>query len=107
MPSMATRASVTRAEVARMAEDDVLQMTTQLAHWGTKLDELVAESGGDGQDASTGEPQGIDDLKTKYEVARARFNDFKRAGSSRWEIFKAGIERAWNELEGAFEKWAS
>jgi hypothetical protein len=28
-------------------------------------------------------------------------------GGAKWGMFKSGIERAWNDLEGAFEKWAN
>jgi hypothetical protein len=106
-PSMSTRASVTRAEVARMGEEDVVLMATQLEQWGTKLDELIAQNLALGMDARIDERPGIDELKTKYEVARTRFDEFKTAGSARWGTFKPTIELAWNELEDAFERWAN
>jgi len=107
MYSMSTRASMTRAQVARLAEGDFLQMATQLEHWAAKLEELVAKVVAAGAESRSDEQQGIDDLKTKYEIARATFAELKTAGGAKWGLFKASIERAWNDLEGAFEKWAS
>jgi hypothetical protein len=43
MPSMFARATTTRAEVARIAEANVEQMTMQLDKWGTKLEALAAK----------------------------------------------------------------
>ena len=106
IPSMSARASTTRAQVARIAGEDVRQMAAQLEHWGTQLDELVAKTVALRRDARVDLHEGIDDLKTKYEIARARFDELKTAGSAKWGMLKSGIERAWNDLEGAFEKWA-
>ena len=90
-----------------MAEEDVLQMAAQLGHWGAKLDKLVAKVVGTGAESRSEDHQGIGDLKTKYELVRARFDELKTADSASWGIFKSGIERAWNDLEGDFEKWAN
>jgi DNA repair exonuclease SbcCD ATPase subunit len=106
MPSMSARASTTRAQVARIADEDVRQMAAQLEHWGTQLDELVAKTGAPGVDARIDFHEGIDDLKTKYAIARARLDELKTAGA-KWEMLKSSIERAWNDLEGAFENWAN
>jgi hypothetical protein len=107
LPSMSARASTTRAHIARIADEDVRQMAAQLEHWGTQLDELVAKTGAPGVDARIDLHEGIDDLKTKYVIARARLDELKAAGSAKWETLKSSIERAWNDLEGAFEKWAN
>jgi hypothetical protein len=107
MPSMSTRASITRAQVRKVAEEDVLAMATQLKQWGAKLDELAAKVVAAGANARIGYREGIDELKAKYEVARARFSEFKSAGSAKWRLFKSSIERAWNDFETAFEKLAN
>ena len=46
--------------------------------------------------------QSIDDLKAKCAVTHAKVKEFKAAGSEKWEGFKAGIERAWSDLDVAF-----
>jgi hypothetical protein len=105
MSSMSARASTTRAHIARIADQDVRQMAAQLEHWGTQLDELVARTGAHGVEARRSAHASIDALKTKYATAHARLDELKTAGSAKWEMLKASIERAWNDLEGAFEKW--
>jgi len=107
LPSMSARASTIRAQVTRIADEDVRQMATQLEHWGARLDEFVAKIVAPGVDARIDLRADIDDLKTKYEIAHARFDELKTAGSAKWGMFKPSIERAWNDLEGAFEKWAN
>ena len=90
-----------------MAEANVEYMATQLEQWGTKLDALVARVVAPGVASRIDDHEGIDDLKTKYEVARGRFDEFETAGSAKWGIFKSGIERAWNDFEIAFKKLAT
>jgi hypothetical protein len=112
MPSMSARASTTRAQVARIAEEDIRQMAAELERWGTQVDELVATTVAPGVGARIDFHEGVDDVRTKdvrtkYEIARARFDELKTAGSAKWGMFKSSIERAWNDLEGAFEKWAN
>jgi hypothetical protein len=87
-----------------MDEANIVQMAARLKQWGTKLDDLIAKVAASGADAGIDSRRGIDDLKTKYQVARARFDELKTAGSAQWRIFEPGIERAGNDFETAFEK---
>ena len=43
-------------------------------------------------------------LKAKQKRAQANFDEFKAAGGDKWDTFKAGVESAYNDLEGAFKK---
>ena len=104
VPSMSARARTTRVEVARIAEANIEQMTMQLDQWGTRLDALVAEVFGPGAAARTGHHQALEALKTKYEISRARFAEFKSAGGTQWRLFRSGIERSWTDFENALEK---
>jgi hypothetical protein len=104
VPSMSARARTTRVEVARIAEANIEQMTMQLDQWGTRLEALVAEAFEPGADARTGHHEAIEALKTKYEMSRARFAEFKSAGGTQWRLFRSGIERSWTDFENALEK---
>jgi hypothetical protein len=104
IPSMSDRASVTRAQVARIGEANVEQMTTQLDHWGLHLDALVARVIASGAGASADLHQALGTLKAKHELARARFEEFKTAGTGQWRLFRSGIERSWTDFEAALEK---
>jgi hypothetical protein len=82
MPSMSARASTTRAQVARIAEEDIRQMAAELERWGTQVDELVATTVAPGVGARIDFHEGVDDVRTKdvrtkYEIARARFDELK------------------------------
>ena len=80
------------------------KMETQLRQWGAKLDELVVKAEGAGTEAKADYRKRIDDLKAKHQVAQAKLDELKAAGSEKWETLKAGVESAWNELDVAFKK---
>ena len=80
------------------------KVEAQLRQWGAKLDELVAKAEKAGTEAKIDYRKHIDDLKAKHQVAQAKLDELKTAGSEKWEIFKTGVEGACNELEGAFKK---
>jgi hypothetical protein len=85
------------------AETNVGKLEAQLSHWGAKLDELVAKAEESGTEAKTDYHKHIDDLKAKHRAAHAKLEEFKAAGSGKWEHFKTGLESAWDELENAFK----
>ena len=104
-PSMSTRANMVREQITEIAEAHIRKMETQLQRWGANLDELVAKAETAGSaEVEVDYRKGIDDLKSKYQVAQAKFAEFKTAGSSTWGAFKSGVDRAWNDLEGAFRR---
>jgi hypothetical protein len=80
------------------------KMETRLKKWGAKLDELVAKADGAGADAKVDTLKRIDDLKAKHQVAQARLDELRTTSGEKWETVKTGVERAWNDLEAAFEK---
>jgi len=87
-------------------EARVGQMEAELRRWGEKLEDLIARA-----DAGTGAQidyrRRLEDMKTKYETAQTKLDELKFAGSSRWETFRGGIEKAWNDLEAAFRRLAN
>ena len=85
-------------------ETHVGKMETQLGQWGAKLDELVAKAEEAGTEAKSDYRKHIDDLKAKHQVAQAKLDELRAAGSEEWETFKVGVESACNELEAAFKK---
>ena len=104
MPSTSDRASVTRAQVARIGHANIEQMTAQLDPWGSHLDTLVARVIASGTDGGADHHEDLDALKVKRELARARFEEFKNAGGAQWQLFQADIEPAWTNFKAASEK---
>src|SRR5438477_11715735 len=89
------------------AESQVGKMEAELRRWGAKLDELIRKADAVGTGAKMDYRERLEDMKDKYEAARERLDELKVAGTGKWEIFKGGIEDAWNELEAAFRKLAN
>jgi hypothetical protein len=85
-------------------EGNVVKLETQLKQWGAKLDEFVAKADRAGTAARIDNRKRIDELKAKVNVAQAKLDEVKTAGSEKWETLKTGVENAWNELEVAFKK---
>ena len=79
----------------------------QLKQWGVKIDELVTKAQAVGTEAKFDYRERIDDLKAKYQVAKAKLGEAQVAGNEKWEAFKADFESAWGELEDAFKKLTS
>ena len=88
----------------KMDEADAGKMEAQLRNWGVKLDKVMARAEAAGTGVKIDYRKGVDDLKAKYKVAQSRFDECKAAGSTKWGIFKTGLEAAWNDLETAFKK---
>lgn len=84
-------------------ETHIGKLEAQLSHWGAKLDELVTKAEQGGAEAKHDTRRRIDELKAKHRAAQAKLEEFKAAGSVRWDQFKTGVESACSELENAFK----
>ena len=83
-------------------EANVDKMEAQLKLWAAQIDGMAAKAEKTCPWAKIECHQGIDDLKARRAVAQAKVDEFKAAGSEKWEEYKAGIEHAWSDLEVAF-----
>jgi hypothetical protein len=104
MPSMSDRASVTTAQVASIGQANIEQMTAQLDRWDSHLDALVGRVIASGANSRANRHETLDALQAKRELARERFEEFKRAGSTQWRWFRSGIELAWTDFETALAR---
>jgi len=86
------------------AQVQIGKMEKQLQKWGAKLDELAAKAEAAGAEARADERRLIADLRAKQERVQAKLHELKAAGDDKWDAFKAGVESAYDELEGAFKK---
>lgn len=83
-------------------EANVGKLEAQLTLWAVQIDDLAAKADKAGARATIEYRQSIDDLKIKRAMAQEKFDEFKAAGSGKWEEFKTDIEHAWSELAAAF-----
>lgn len=74
-------------------EAQLKESQSRIANLEAEIDEINANDHQRGQ---------IANLKNKYAAARGRLNELKEAGDGKWELYKADIWIAWNELENAF-----
>lgn len=80
------------------------RLETELKQWGAKLDALVASAAKAGAETKVSYRTRIDELKVKYQTAHSKLDDLRYVRAENWSIVKAGVEKAWMELEVAFKK---
>ena len=102
--TMSARAGMTKAGIVNIAEAHVGELQTQLQQWGEEIEVLVAQVAADGLLVKPDYHTDIAELNSKHRTAQARFVEFKTAGSATWREFKSGVDRAWDDVEGAFAK---
>jgi hypothetical protein len=79
---------------------DIKELEAQLDAWKSKISALEAAIEGPGADDYR---RRFDNLTAKYAAARGKVDDLKAAGEEKWDLFKADIWIAWNELENALQ----
>ena len=77
-------------------------MEAQLKLWSSRIEKLAAGARKAGARTGIVYFLSIDDLKVKRALAQAKVEEFKAAGSAKQTRLKAGIARAWNDLEDSF-----
>jgi predicted nuclease with TOPRIM domain len=78
----------------------IKRLEAQLEESQSRIADLEAEIGE--IDADDHRRSQIVNLKNKYAAARGRLNALREDGEGKWELYKADIWIAWNELENAF-----
>ena len=84
-------------------EERVRMIEAQLKGWTASIDDLAAAAQKSNGWARIDLRQGIDDLKAKRALLRAKLDEFEAAGSTGREGLRKDLERAWRELRTAFE----
>ncbi len=85
-------------------EEKVKKMEAQLKGWAASIDEIAATAQKSNGWARIDLRQGIDDLKVKRALLRTKIDEFEAAGSAGREGLRKDLERAWKDLEDAFEE---
>ncbi len=80
-----------------------LQMLAgQLQEWETELDGLKVKVHLAKADAQDELQKQIEELRSKKEMAQGKLKQLQEAGDEAWDDIKAGVEKSWTELRGAF-----
>jgi DNA repair exonuclease SbcCD ATPase subunit len=77
-------------------------LADQFHQWDVEIDELNARAGKAKAEAKTEHLNQIDDLRAKKEAAQNQMKQLQAAGDDAWDEMKAGVEKSWAELTGAF-----
>lgn len=84
------------------AGQEVEKIETKLRQLGGKLDGLVGLGVKMTDDAHVEYRKQLDHTKDKYTVVRDNLQRFKDSGGQKWESFRGGVVKAWQDLEEAF-----
>jgi hypothetical protein len=80
----------------------VQKMEAQLLRWHKKIDNLAAKVQMAGVETRFDTLLYIDELKALHAIAQSKFDAFKAAKIPERERYEVEMNRAWNELDGAF-----
>lgn len=84
-----------------VVRNSVKRRQMQLAQWGEKLADLVAEAEVAGAEATNEYLDSLQDLKSKYESAQTKLRDLSVASPDRYDDMRSDVRHAWNQLEAA------
>lgn len=77
-------------------------LADQLRVWDTEIDELKVKAHLAKADAKDEFAKQIEELRVKKEAAQSKLQQLQEAGDEAWDDIKAGVEKSWAEMKGAF-----
>lgn len=77
-------------------------LADQLRVWDTEIDELKVKAHLAKADAKDELAKQIEELRIKKEAAQSKLQQLQEAGDEAWDDIKAGVEKSWTEMKGAF-----
>jgi hypothetical protein len=84
-----------------ISKENAGQIEAQFTQWGATLDQLIAKAGAE---AKSDYHKSLDELKSKYQAARAKFAALQAISQENWANEKSDFETAWIELETTFKR---
>jgi len=77
-------------------------LADQLREWDTEIDELKVKAHLAKADAKDEFAKQLEELRAKREAAQSKLQQLQDAGDEAWDDIKAGVEKSWTEMKGAF-----
>jgi len=77
-------------------------LADQLREWDTEIDELKVKAHLAKADAKDEFAKQLEELRAKREAAQGKLQQLQEAGDEAWDDIKAGVEKSWTEMKGAF-----
>lgn len=79
------------------------KLATQLQQWDTEIDQLKVKADKAKAGAKTELLKQIDELRAQKQTAQSRLAELQAAGDEAWDEIKAGVDKSWTSLKGAFK----
>jgi chromosome segregation ATPase len=80
------------------------KLNAQLKEWNAKVEELRAKGQSASADAKAQLNKQLEDLAAKRGAAEKKLKELQTAGAEKFQVLKQGVDQAWHDLRGAFEK---
>jgi nucleotide-binding universal stress UspA family protein len=80
------------------------KIEAQLKEWSAKIDNLKAKGDKAKAEAKTIYRKQIKNLSLKQEATRQKFQELKGSGGEAWEELRVGVDKALEDLKGAFNR---
>ena len=80
------------------------KLNAQLKELNAKVEELRAKGQSASVDAKAKLKEQLDDLATKRAAAEKKLKELQTAGNEKFQVLKQGVDQAWHDLRGAFDK---
>jgi uncharacterized coiled-coil DUF342 family protein len=79
------------------------KMEAQIKEWGAKIDILSAKAAKANANARLAAFEGVEELKSKRDLAAAKLKELREASDEAWDEVRAGAENAFTEARVAVE----
>jgi uncharacterized coiled-coil DUF342 family protein len=79
------------------------KLSEQLQELDTELDELKVKAHLAKADARDELQKQMEELRVKRDEAQIKLKELQGVGDEAWDEIKAGVEKSWGELRGAFK----
>jgi uncharacterized coiled-coil DUF342 family protein len=78
-------------------------LSAQLQEWDKDIDKLMSEADKAAAGARAQLLKQIDELRAQRLVAQKKLAELESTSGEAWDEFRAGAEKSWTELKGAFK----
>lgn len=79
------------------------KMEAHLKEWSAKIGELMAKAEKAQADAKIEYQREVEELQVKQKEVEQNLKKLRQAGEEAWEDWKTGVQKAWDDLQGAWE----
>ncbi len=83
------------------------KVKAQLDKLNAQIDEMKAKAQQAKSDAQVNYHNKIEELSSKRDAVKTKFQELQNSGEEAWEDLKGGFDKAWGDLQSAFDSAVS